>query len=101
MQDAIYPKWTPYVHAKFLLRNHWPSIAHVAGLSSALLFLCGNQDGMVPPRMSHKLFEAAKGTSCKEFKSFPGGSHEDTWLQPGYFDTIKLFVNKVLSKGQS
>jgi hypothetical protein len=33
--------------------------------------------------------------SPKVWKTFPNGSHNDTWIETGYFDSMMDFINKV------
>ena len=69
-----------------------------------ILFLSGEQDEVIPPEHMRKLYSTAekssgKGTSqptrlIAVWKSWPTGMHNDTCLQPGYFEKIGGFVQE-------
>jgi pimeloyl-ACP methyl ester carboxylesterase len=71
------------------------------------LFLVGGKDELIPPSHMHRLYSlstaatfqpklAGKQTDCKHIVVFEHGTHNDTCIQPGYFQAIKSFVEKVL-----
>lgn len=35
-------------------------------------------------------------TNVKIWKEFPSGAHNDTVVEPGYFDSIREFINEQL-----
>jgi fermentation-respiration switch protein FrsA (DUF1100 family) len=56
-----------------------------------MLFLSGGQDELVPSSHMTQLYEMSNSTN-KIFKSFPLGTHNDTIIQPGYWETVARFL---------
>ena len=61
-----------------------------------ILFLSGVKDELVPPRHMQELFALveAKQKDCAKIKFFDKGTHNDTCLQPGYFEELTSFVRE-------
>lgn len=78
----------------FLSRNRYESHAAIAKVTAPILFLSGQQDELVPPRMMRALYEAA-GSAVKYLRTFPSGQHNTTWNSPGYHDAIVAFVKEL------
>ncbi len=58
-----------------------------------ILFLSGAKDELVPPEHMKTLFELSDSTFKPiRFVSFPNGTHNDTFMQPNYFDVIVDFL---------
>ncbi|CAG8611374.1 2708_t:CDS:2 [Cetraspora pellucida] len=93
------PKVIPYVmpqlkYLSFLCHQIWPSETSIQQIvHTPILFLSGARDEIVPPSHMTDLFELSQ-TKVKEFKRFDNGFHNDTTLQPGYFETISEFLKK-------
>ncbi|KAI9814864.1 MAG: hypothetical protein M1832_005666 [Thelocarpon impressellum] len=83
--------------AKYLARlchQVWPSESTLPTVKNIpILFLSGLQDEIVPPSHMRQLFKVCRAER-KVWKTLPHGSHNDTILEPEYFDTIVDFVNE-------
>jgi len=76
--DVHYP-WLPVRH---LLRDRFPSIDRIRRVSCPILVIAGEEDGIVPPAQSRRLYEAAPAPR-KRFVSIPGAGHNDPMLTSG------------------
>ncbi|KAJ1844485.1 bem46 protein, variant [Coemansia sp. RSA 2708] len=93
------PKLIPNVlpilkHVTFLASEKWDSEAAVQRIASVpILFLSGLQDELVPPPHMRQLFALASQAESSEkprvtWNEFPRGNHNDTCVQPTYYDCI-------------
>ncbi|KAJ1305187.1 hypothetical protein OPQ81_000218 [Rhizoctonia solani] len=104
----------------FLCHQVWDSASAARKLpkSVPVLLLSGSQDELVPPSQMRGLFDilrGAEGEPSKEeteqekivlqaaenkrllvFKRFSNGQHNDTCIQPTYWDTVQEFLELVL-----
>lgn len=89
--------------AKFiaaLCHQQWNSeeaLAKVNDKDIPILFLSGLQDEIVPPSMMKALYDRCP--THKVWKEFPGGDHNSTVAEPGYFDAIWDFLLREILKG--
>ncbi|KKA28641.1 hypothetical protein TD95_001875 [Thielaviopsis punctulata] len=81
-------------YISILCHQVWPSDTLISTISIPILFLSGEQDEIVPPAHMRKLHELAKSPK-RVWKSFPGGDHNSSVLEEGYFETITDFVNDI------
>ncbi|CAG8563833.1 2016_t:CDS:2 [Ambispora gerdemannii] len=98
------PKVIPHVipqirHFTFLCHQIWPSETAIKQIvNTPMLFLTGTKDELVPPAHMRQLYELTETRGRKVWKEFPNGTHNDTVLQPEYFETIGEFIeNRVMS----
>jgi len=109
----------------FLLHQIWDSASLLPALKTEnlpVLFLSGAQDELVPPSHMRELYRIVgsqtessdggseeqekgkisvkgKGRVRKVWKEFPEGTHNDTCVQPHYFETIASFIrSEILHK---
>ncbi|GAA5938554.1 alpha/beta hydrolase [Sporobolomyces koalae] len=89
----ILPFLAPFV--PYLLHQIWPSEKYISTLPTdfPVLFLAGSQDELVEPGQMKGLWEACS-SNRKEWKEFERGTHNDTCVQPKYFDSIAAFIAK-------
>ena len=80
----------------FLCHQKWESEKSIVRLTKPVLFLTGAADELVPTDMMNELFRLCPSTS-KKLVTFPGGTHNDTCLQDGYFDAIEEFWNEFVA----
>ena len=71
----------PFLPAGLLLRDRYPVMNQIRHVASPLLVVAGEQDGIIPPAQSRKLYEAADGS--KRFVLIPGAHHNDPELLMG------------------
>ncbi|KAI3487836.1 hypothetical protein L1887_48211 [Cichorium endivia] len=77
----------------FLCREYWNSAEAICKVAAKVpvLFLSGRQDELVPPAHMDALHAACNSTT-KRFQCFAQGTHNDTCIQQGYFETIGEFL---------
>jgi fermentation-respiration switch protein FrsA (DUF1100 family) len=80
---------------KWLSRNEWNTASLISQIRMPVLFLSGQKDELVPPRMMRSLFNAATNSRKKEMVTFKEGRHNDTWLSDGYAEAIHRFLSGV------
>ena len=80
---------------KFLLRDKWKSAERIEQVSVPILFLSGEVDSLVPPKMMETLYKKAI-RSKGSFVRVENGDHNDTWQQEKYMNHIVQFVSDVL-----
>ncbi|KAG9298761.1 hypothetical protein G9A89_012829 [Geosiphon pyriformis] len=102
------PKLIPHIFPQlryftFLCHQIWPSEKSIKQIvNTPILFLTGARDELVPPEHMRKLYELSETRAVKEWKEFPSGTHNDTIIQPGYFEAIGEFLeNQVISRNNS
>jgi fermentation-respiration switch protein FrsA (DUF1100 family) len=89
----------PYIrYFKFLSRNKWRNFERVQQIpkDQPILFLSGKMDELVPPAMMQQLYDRCS-SARKEIQYFPYGTHNETWQEPDYFETIERFLLKYTS----
>ncbi|KAJ2855632.1 bem46 protein, variant [Coemansia erecta] len=93
------PKLVPHVlpilkYLTFLASEKWVSEAAIRKITAVpILFLSGLQDDLVPPPHMRKLYELAQRNQDGKkmtvaWEEFPDGKHNDTCIQPNYFESI-------------
>jgi pimeloyl-ACP methyl ester carboxylesterase len=68
----------PSLPVGLLLRDRYPAIEQIGCVAAPLLVVAGEQDGIVPPARSRRLYEEAAG--WKRFVPIPGADHNDPEL---------------------
>lgn len=58
------------------------------------LFISGLADTLVPPRMMQDLYKNCK-SPYKKILTITGGTHNETWYQPRYYENICNFLNEL------
>ncbi|KAK8089768.1 hypothetical protein PG997_004729 [Apiospora hydei] len=87
----------PAKYLTYLCHQVWPSETVIPSITEVpILFLSGLQDEIVPPAHMRKLFELAT-TATKVWKPLPGGDHNSSVLEEGYFEAISDFVSNAAS----
>lgn len=90
----------PYLKfVKWLSRNQWRNDEMVTKMKvdKPILFLAGQKDELVPPRMMVKIYQRCT-SKLKSLKLFPNGTHNETWLELGYNKVIADWVEKYKHK---
>jgi len=87
----------PFLLAGPLLRDRFDSLGQVDQLSCPVLVIAGQQDRIVPPEQSRRLYEAARGPNTR-FVLVPGADHNDFELLAGsrLIDALRRFLDDVL-----
>ncbi|KAL2913316.1 bem46 protein, variant [Polyrhizophydium stewartii] len=90
----------------FLCHQIWDSEKHIASVTNIpVLFLSSKKDELIPQTHMIKLHAALRKARADaggpadniDFVEFPLGQHNDTCLQPGYFDAAERFWRKYLN----
>lgn len=76
----------------FLLQ--YLSILKVRAVTVPTLFISGLADTLVPPRMMQDLYKNCRST-CKRILPVVGGTHNETWCQPNYYQNICTFLTEL------
>ncbi|PKI84169.1 bem46 protein, variant [Malassezia vespertilionis] len=89
---SVLPMLAPFT---FLCREQWASeeMIQQTPATTPVLFLSGSSDELVPASHMAELYRLCT-SKRKEIHLFPGATHNDTCLQPKYFDIIAAFLLK-------
>ncbi|KOS19606.1 Protein bem46 [Escovopsis weberi] len=99
MRKLIPSVLPPAKYFTLLCHQVWPSESFIPTITDVpILFLSGLQDEIVPPSHMRKLYEIST-SSNKTWKAFPGGDHNSSVLEEGYFDAIAEFLADVTDAG--
>uniref|UniRef100_A0A0L0NXE0 Serine aminopeptidase S33 domain-containing protein n=1 Tax=Candidozyma auris TaxID=498019 RepID=A0A0L0NXE0_CANAR len=83
--------FTVFVHQKWELERLMPSIP----ANIPVLFFSARKDEIVPPSHMDKLYELSQSND-KTFFKYPNSQHNDTVVQPDYWERVHEFIkNKV------
>jgi fermentation-respiration switch protein FrsA (DUF1100 family) len=79
-----------------VLRNKWPSLERVGTIKCPILFINGESDELIPPRMTSALRNAATASRFTMHLQVPRGGHNDTYMidKRQYLQTIKEFFTE-------
>ncbi|KAI8385021.1 Alpha/Beta hydrolase protein [Radiomyces spectabilis] len=92
------PILIPYIlpalrHLVYLCHQTWRSYKWIRFIRHIpILFLSSLKDELVPPAHMAKLYKIAQTTGVKVWRDFENGTHNDTCMQEGYFESIAEFV---------
>ena len=75
-----------------LCHQKWNSASAIKFASQRILFLVGERDELIPPAQMFELQRNASRARERKLVSFAKGTHNDTCIQPGYFDAIADFL---------
>jgi len=95
------PKLLPHVipplrHFSVFCTQKWESEKAIQNLKVIpILFLSGGSDELIPKEHTNQLYELVKTEGGKKKQLFPYGTHVDTVAQPGYFESISIFLMKI------
>lgn len=80
---------------RHLSRNKWRSDQRISGLTLPILFLSGLKDSYIPPIMMKNLRRKAVKSQYTRFIEFENGTHNRTWTNRGFYETIASFMSDV------
>jgi hypothetical protein len=92
LRDSPWTRALALPSAVVVLPGHDP-VDHVADIApTPLLLVHGDQDQLIPMRMSQELFDRAR--EPKELFVVPGAGHNSTWREmgPGYVGRVVKFI---------
>ncbi|KAF7550603.1 hypothetical protein G7Z17_g5619 [Cylindrodendrum hubeiense] len=88
----------PAKYLTLLCHQVWPSESALPNINKVpTLFISGLQDEIVPPKHMRQLYELSKAP-FKRWKPLPGGDHNSSVLEEGYFEAVADFVAEVTSE---
>ncbi|KIN03877.1 hypothetical protein OIDMADRAFT_118628, partial [Oidiodendron maius Zn] len=88
----------PARYLTLLCHQIWPSESIIPKITKIpILFLSGLKDELIPPRHMRQLYDIAK-TPTKIWKPLPGGDHNSSVIEAGYFESIADFVGNLDSR---
>ncbi|TVY88582.1 Protein bem46, partial [Lachnellula willkommii] len=88
----------PAKYLAILCHQVWPSDTFIPSITELpILFLSGLQDEIVPPSHMRRLFEISQSPT-KVWKPLPGGDHNTSVLEEGYFESIEDFIANLETK---
>ena len=89
-----------FKHVAFLCTEKWESYQALCRISKEkpVLFLSGKKDELVPHSHMLKLYSALPSSASKQLKIFDNGTHNDTCLQDGYFESISHWWKEHIQK---
>ncbi|KAK4220271.1 protein bem46 [Rhypophila decipiens] len=86
----------PAKYLALLCHQVWASDSLIANIKVPTLFLSGLQDEIVPPIHMKRLYDLSTAP-LKIWKPFPGGDHNSSVLEEGYFEAIADFISRTTS----
>lgn len=82
----------PARYLTLLCHQVWPSETMLPNITQVpVLFLSGLQDEIVPPSHMRQLYDICVSPH-KKWRPFPGGDHNSSVLEEGYFEAIADFI---------
>ncbi|KAK4672564.1 bem46 protein, variant [Podospora pseudopauciseta] len=95
MRKLIPSIMPPAKYLAYLCHQVWGSDGLIGGIKVPTLFLSGLQDEIVPPIHMKKLYDLSNAP-VKIWKPLPGGDHNSSVIEEGYFEAIAEFINRVV-----
>ncbi|KAH3712381.1 protein ABHD13-like [Dreissena polymorpha] len=78
-------------------KNQFYSIMKIQKVMIPTLFLSGQADELIPPKMMQDLYQRS-GSSLKRLVPFERGTHNETCLCPKFYETIAAFMYEVVNQ---
>ncbi|KAL7805149.1 Alpha/Beta hydrolase protein [Trichoderma aethiopicum] len=101
MRKLIPSVLPPAKYFTLLCHQVWRSEALLPSITKIpILFLSGLQDEIVPPSHMTQLYNVSTSFS-KTWKAFPGGDHNSSVLEEGYFEAISEFIAETINDAPS
>ncbi|KAL0082185.1 Alpha/Beta hydrolase protein [Phycomyces blakesleeanus] len=80
-------------HLVYLCHQTWRSYKSIRYIRHIpILFLSSLKDEIVPPQHMAKLYKISQTGGIKVWRDFENGTHNDTCMQTGYFESIAEFI---------
>lgn len=80
---------------RMFYKNKFASCEKIGYVQMPSLFISGQADQLVPPHMMASLFSKCSA-SKKRLLKVRGGTHNETWMTSGYYESVKKFIDEVL-----
>ncbi|KFA46669.1 hypothetical protein S40293_09560 [Stachybotrys chartarum IBT 40293] len=99
MRKLIPSVLPPAKYLAILCHQVWSTESILPNIKKVpVLFLSGLQDEIVPPHHMRQLYDICVAPG-KRWKPLPGGDHNSSVLEEGYFEAIGDFVSEVTGQG--
>lgn len=100
MVDVVLPLVASAKH--LVMAINWNSLDIVKKLKNAMLFISGDSDELVPPKLMKSLFDNATNSVYKDLYTVNGGGHNDTWVKARekWYERIREFIYNSKTTGQ-
>ncbi|XP_060064455.1 protein ABHD13-like isoform X2 [Ylistrum balloti] len=82
-------------YAQHIAALVYPSAERIKKISLPTLFLSGQADDLIPPKMMTRLHQLS-GSGMKRIHRFDQGSHNETWMCSGYYEAFLQFLRDVV-----
>ncbi|KAK4192610.1 Alpha/Beta hydrolase protein [Podospora australis] len=99
MRKLIPSIMPPAKYLAYLCHQVWASDSLIPSINVPTLFLSGLQDEIVPPIHMKRLHDLSKAP-VKIWKPLPGGDHNSSVIEEGYFEAIADFVQRTTTEKQ-
>ncbi|KAK4251221.1 Alpha/Beta hydrolase protein [Corynascus novoguineensis] len=96
MRKLIPSIMPPAKYLAYLCHQVWPSDSLIPNIKVPTLFLSGLQDEIIPPVHMKRLHDLSKAP-IKVWKPLPGGDHNSSVIEEGYFEAIADFLNTIVA----
>ena len=83
----------PFVPVSLLLKHPFDSLARAPDIRAPALVLAGEDDRLVPPELSRRLYDAWAGS--RRWVSTPDAGHNNLHTRPGYWSAIREFLDSL------
>ncbi|OWF36310.1 protein ABHD13-like [Mizuhopecten yessoensis] len=80
---------------QILFKHKYPSAERIKKIKLPTLFLSGQADDLIPPKMMTKLHQVS-GSGMKRIHRFDQGTHNETWMCSGYYEAFLQFLKDVI-----
>ncbi|KAK0731244.1 Alpha/Beta hydrolase protein [Lasiosphaeris hirsuta] len=100
MRKLIPSIMPPAKYLALLCHQIWPSDSLMPNIKVPTLFLSGLQDEIVPPIHMKRLYDLSTAP-LKIWRPLPGGDHNSSVLEEGYFESIANFMGRVTGESSS
>ncbi|KAK4461281.1 protein bem46 [Cladorrhinum samala] len=99
MRKLIPSIMPPAKYLAYLCHQVWATDSIIPNVKIPTLFLSGLQDEIVPPIHMKRLYDLSKAP-VKIWKPLPGGDHNSSVIEEGYFEAIADFMTKCTAEKQ-
>ncbi|KAL2165478.1 hypothetical protein VTH06DRAFT_778 [Thermothelomyces fergusii] len=87
----------PAKYLSYLCHQVWPSDSLIPSIKVPTLFLSGLQDEIIPPCHMRRLYDLSRAP-IKVWKPLPGGDHNSSVVEEGYFEAIAEFLERIMAE---
>jgi fermentation-respiration switch protein FrsA (DUF1100 family) len=94
VDTMFFPPITTFKH--HVLTLEWKTIDLCPAISLPVLFVTGDEDEIVPTKMTYQLYAASTNAPIRLMLDIAGGTHNDTWIHgyKKYMQKLKYFFKE-------